>query len=280
MELYNWINEINTSPQAKLTWPKFLKPYHLITLALSLKKAGENNLELPDELKSYAIRMHLWESIGGQASNTVKENATEEKFLPIHSFSENKRNVNDVVDKLAKIIKKNTSEEIKNSLSACLQEIVNNFFDHANAKKELPCLVAAQSWPKAKLLQVAIADAGIGIRDSLSRNSELHPALNKRNACELASEYGITSKPNQGHSGYGLTLAKDLMKLCGGTFALFSGDEIFWLEQEQSASEKTDCKWNGTLLILEWKMDKELNVGSVYKSWPLPQGFNEDDFFD
>ncbi len=280
MELYNWISQTEKLIPEKLALPEFLKPYHLVTLALSMKKAGQTSLELPNELKNYATRMHLWEAIGEQPPILLNERASAEKFLPIHSFNDNQRNVTQVVNKLAEIINKNTSNEIKNSLSVCLQEIVNNFFAHANAKSELPCLIAAQSWPKAKLLQVAIADSGIGIRTSLGQNTTLHSALNKRNACELASEYGVTGKPNQGHSGYGLTLAKDLMKFCNGTYVLLSGNEVCWSEHTESGSEKTDCSWDGTLLILEWRMDKDLNVGSVYKSWPLPEGFNEDDFLD
>lgn len=143
----------------------------------------------------------------------------------------------------------------------------------------MPCLVAAQSWPKGGLVQIAIADSGIGIRNSLSENSDLANELSCGNACEISSRYGISSKLNNGHSGYGLTLAKDLMKQAGGKYILVSGNEIFSSSSKSDKASVTTDPWEGTLLILEWKMDVPLNSTQVYNGWPITEGFDEDDFF-
>lgn len=278
-ELAIWINSLKIVSQGKCRYPQFLKPYHFITLALAIKKAGWTTFNLPEKLQPYAARMQLWEALDMPSPRIVGRHSTEGKFLPVQIFNKNKQNVTDVAAQLIKVIKKNASLEYRDSLSICLQEIVNNFFDHANIANELPCLVAAQSWPKGNLVQIAIADSGIGIRASLQDNFELQTQLEAQNACTLASQYGVTSKPNAGHSGYGLALAKGLMEASGGKYILLSGNEIFTCKQGIAKSEKLNCAWDGTLLILEWEINKDLNVGSVYNNWPIAAGFNEDDFF-
>jgi anti-sigma regulatory factor (Ser/Thr protein kinase) len=277
-EVIKWVNELSDYP---VPVPAFLKPFHLVTLGLVAKRNKWNNLKLPEQLEKYAVRMKLWESVDMKPPCKVREYGEDGKFLPVQSFKKGKEDIQSVVEQVGKIVLKTTSKEYQDALSNCLQEIIDNFFAHAEASNELPCLVSAQSWPKGSLVQMAIADAGIGIRSSLNKNEELLYRLTANNACEMASEYGISSKIGDGHSGYGLTLAQDLMKQSGGTYILFSGDELFLCQNGKPLSKNsTNCGWNGTLLVLEWEMNKQLDASSVYNSWPMPDGMNEDDYFD
>lgn len=245
-------------------------------MGLAVKKGGWRNFTIPDALEKYAARMNLWNSVGMKPPCNVTHRSQKGKFLPVKRFDQKQRDVQTVAADLAGIINKTLSDEYHNSLSICLEELVNNFFDHSQSGNNLPCLVAAQSWPAGKLVQVAIADAGIGIRTSLTENNDLKHALKQKNACRLASTYGISSKPGNDHSGYGLTLAKDLMRQAKGSYILLSGNEIYSLT---GGAQQLSCTWAGTLLVLEWSLDSQLNSKSVYDSWPLPKGFNEDDFF-
>lgn len=279
-EVIAWINELQKIPTSEAcAAPSFLKPFHLVTTGLAVKRGGWSNFGLPDELEKYAARMNLWNSVGMEPPCTVTRRSQAGRFLPVKRFDQQQRDVQTVAIELASIINMTLSDEYHSSLSACLEELVNNFFDHSQSGNELPCLIAAQSWPAGKLVQVAIADAGIGIRSSLTENADLAPQLNQENACKLASTYGISSKPGNNHSGYGLTLAKDLMKQSNGSYILLSGNEIYSSTRGHGASQKLTCTWNGTILVLEWSLDSQLNSKSVYDSWPLPEGFNEDDFF-
>ncbi|MFZ2315831.1 MAG: hypothetical protein WAW86_09285 [Gammaproteobacteria bacterium] len=286
-ELVKWIEGFQHLHSGKYICPNFFKPYHLITLGLALKKAGCTDLKVPSTLAPYATRMHLWEAIGITPPKTISKFPPDGRFLPIHAFRKNNdiltpdinNEVNQLVSQLIGVIRKNTSSEYQASLSVCLLEIVNNFYDHAHPHNSLPCLISGQSWPRGNLIQIAIADSGIGIRESLSENAALLDELKNGNACELASKYGVTSKPNKNHSGYGLTLAKDLMTQSNGSYILISGNELFSCANGVNNSTQIDCLLNGTLLVLEWAIDSQLNTTSVYQSWPLPEGFNENDFF-
>src|SRR3546814_14318315 len=89
--------------------------------------------------------------------------------------------------------------------------------DLARTDDGLHGFVCAQTWYRDSRAQVAIADSGIGIRSSLTESLDLAKRLAKQNACELATEYGISSKLGRGHAGYGLTLARDLAQQTPGS---------------------------------------------------------------
>ncbi|QIN36819.1 ATP-binding protein [Legionella longbeachae] len=275
----NWLTELSKINDNDCRSPGFWKPYHLVTTGLTMKRVGAKNFTLPEEFQSYAARMKLWESIDIEPPLIVNSRNANGRFLPVHSFNRSYRDVISVGNKLAEVVIQTASLEYQDTINICLQELVNNFFDHANAEDNLPCLVAAQSWPKGGVVQIAIADSGIGIRNSLSKDDNLVEELKKGNACEISSRYGVSSKLNNGHSGYGLTLAKDLMKQANGRFILVSGNEIFIASGDDEKALISTNPWTGTLLVLEWKMDVSLNSTCVYNNWPITEGFNADDFF-
>ena len=126
------------------------------------------------------------------------------------------------------------------------------------------------------MAQIAIADLGIGIRQSLASNTTVVSELENANACELASRYGVTSKPEH-HSGYGLALARELMTRSGGQFMVFSGGEAYVSGNHGDNSVAMPAEWPGTLILLEWKLDRPLRVLDVYRDWPLPEGIDDDD---
>lgn len=279
-DIQGWITELHEElPNGQCECPQFLKPFHLVTMGLAIKQAGWENFKLPEALSRYAARMELWESVDIVSPVKVNKRSPSGKFLPVQRFDKDNRNVSNVVSRLQEIVANTASEATKNALDNCLQELINNFFDHANSDVMLPCLVAAQSWPKGKLIQVAIADAGIGIRASLEENHNLQGELRGGNACEIASKYSITSKPGNGHSGYGLTLTRDLMEQANGNFILFSGKELFSYTNGVPKSYSIPAEWKGTLLILEWNIDTTLDAKCVYRGWPIPNGFNANEFF-
>lgn len=273
IEVGDWLEQLHmlSSGQAAHC-PSFLKPIHLVTMGLAAKKCGGQGLRLPQHLEKYASRMHLWESVGMTAPCSVTHLPPDGRFLPVHRFDLSTRDVLSVINQLASIINRTLSEEYRASLSVCIEELVNNFFDHADSAHTLPCLTAAQCWPNSgRLVQVAIADAGVGVRCSLGENTALIKRLAEGNACELASTYGISCKPHNGHSGYGLALAEGLMKQANGTYILVSGNEIYAVSGKKITASQLQYAWDGTILVLEWSLDTELDSLSVYNSWPSPE---------
>lgn len=258
--------------------PGFLKPFHMLTLVSEVKRHKQYELALPPDLTSYAARMQLWEAAGLEPPYAVPKRSELGRFLPVAPLK-SEQAVDESVDQLSRIIRsRHMSNESVESLSVTLFELLMNCFNHAAVHDELHGLACAQPWTRANLGQIAIVDCGIGIRGSLELNLDLALMLEQLNACDLASRYGITSKPGKGHSGYGLTLARDLMQQAKGSFILVSGQEAFWQCDEKEVSHTMDVGWDGTLIILEWPLNTNLNSKGVYENWPLPEGFDKNDF--
>jgi len=99
-------------------------------------------------------------------------------------------------------------------LSYCLREIIRNAFEHANIDE---CYVMAQRYSDG-VAEIAIADRGIGVMNSLSSAFEV---ASPEQAIQLALQPGITSGAdnatgsNWDNSGFGLFITSELGKKYG-----------------------------------------------------------------
>ncbi|MBS0290200.1 MAG: sensor histidine kinase [Proteobacteria bacterium] len=276
IDIKTWLNALNKANHGHLSCPGFLKPYHLVTLALMLKQNNVQWLELSEEIESYALRMGLWDALNITPPYEMRENPTQNKFLPVAVLSDPNRIMHTAKDLIKLVYQQKLGLTSFESVEIMLMELIENTYKHARVDNQIHGLVCAQSWPKGNLVQVVFADMGIGIKHSLAENPLLHEKLKFHNPCQLACELGVTSKPNA-HSGYGLALTKGLMKQSNGHLIVLSHDEgICISENKEIAFQITP--WYGTLIILEWPIQQQLDVGAVYASWPLPEGFAINDF--
>lgn len=274
-----WIQQLSSLTTAgKCAAPQFLKPYHFVTTALTVKRSKFTSLNLPENLTNYAIRMHLWEAAGLPDPTSVTANPEGKRFLPVEALRD-RNAVATSASKLALIAGNNGADAATvNSLETALMEILENCFAHAQMNDELWGLACAQTWPKGNKAQIAIADSGVGIRNSLLDNPLLAHRLAEENSCEMATQYGVTGKPGKGHSGYGLTLSRQLLEGNGGTLIIVSHDEYFCSSNGHTSSGKLISPWLGTVVMLEWNTDRPLDVTAVYNGWPLPEGMIDGDF--
>jgi hypothetical protein len=92
----------------------------------------------------------------------------------------------------------------------------------------------------------------------------------------------VTSKPGK-HTGYGLYVASDLVVRNGGTFRIYSGNEILtlyrnkWRRVEHYA--KVNKSWNGTWVAMIFDLDAQISIDDVYLTLPPSQGTELEDFF-
>lgn len=258
----------------------FIKPFHFTMLATECQRHGAEGITWNGPMQRFAARMGLWEALGFEAPVRVAQHDHTGRFLPIAPLRDAAA-VNDYADALCMIV---TSQGIvgaatERSLFIALTELLGNCFAHAAAAPNCTGITCAQSWPRGNLAQIAIVDPGIGIRASLSANQALQDRLLSENACELATELHITSKPGAGHSGYGLTVGKELFSQNGGNFILISGTEAYRRHGEREIRTTLPVNgWQGTIVVLEWRIDQPLDIGAVYNNWPLPDGMTNEDF--
>jgi len=269
-ELVEWLNCLENQDSKRVH--KFIKPFHLATLAIYAKNHGLKDIEnyFDTSIIKYATRMKLWEILELTPPYNINEHARKDRFLEIKAVK-SEIDVDTISKNLENIIssQNNLDKESQDSVGIVLSELLGNCYHHANPEpKGLFGLVVAQTWKKGNLAQIAIADAGVGIRRTLSNNPNLIKVLSTKNACELATEYTITGKPNEMHSGYGLTLSKEILERNNGNFIIVSGKEAF-----QSCGKiinndrELKIGWNGTLIIFEWNTDQPLDAKAVYDNW-------------
>jgi hypothetical protein len=154
---------------------------------------------------------------------------------------------------LARMILGESGPMLGHPVSYCFTEIIRNVFEHSGADE---CWVCGQRY-KGNVLEIAIVDKGMGIRNSLL--PKYPHILSDKAALALAIQPGVTKvfdeKIGSGYydnSGFGLYVISELAKergdffLCSGTEALnigqgkytfssgkFSGTAIrLWLKKE------------------------------------------------
>jgi anti-sigma regulatory factor (Ser/Thr protein kinase) len=223
--------------------------------------------------------MKLWQALGMESPFGPKERVSSGRYHPIELLTD-EATIDDVAESLVSLFTPVCSNaRTLDAVQTMLRELIGNCYAHSDVADGLYGIICAQVWAGGRKAQIALADSGIGIRSSLEQNPELADRLRTENSCGLATEYGITSKPGRGHSGYGLHIAKRLLEQNKGVLYVRSGLEACCVSQAVTKNFYTKSRWNGTLLVIEWDIDKPMDISDVYASLPLPEGINDDDFF-
>ena len=278
-ELESWLEKLQLlETTSHCTGPKFIKPFHLGTLTHKLRLHKIAQLNVPEKMSSYANTMKLWDALNVSPPPPVKNRWPSGRYHPIELLK-NSDTVDNLADKLTILFSTVCSDpKTLDGVNTMLRELVGNCYAHSDVKDGIFGVVCAQVWPKGKKAQIVIADTGIGIRASLRQNAQLLHQIKHQNCCELSTEYGITSKPGKGHSGYGLTVARKLIEQNNGNLIVRSGTEMFCYQEGNIIRDSFKRSWEGTLLIIEWDINVPMNIGKVYESFPLPEGMTDDDF--
>ena len=277
-DIENWLRElVCLSNSNACQTPRFIKPFHLATLTHALRRNPVMALSLPDKIGDYADTMMLWDALELESPFGPK-NRKPGRYYPLRLLND-EHAIEDVAEELAKLFSEVCFDErTVDAVQLMLRELIGNCYAHSDVEDGLFGVICAQVWGSGRKAQITLADSGVGIRNSLRQNALLLDRLAHANSCELATEYGVTSKPGKGHSGYGLAVARKLLEQNNGCLYVRSGYEAYALSANRSESFTTPLRWDGTLLVIEWDLDTKMDIGLVYDSFPLPEGMNDDDF--
>lgn len=278
-DIENWLAQLRDLRASRACeGPPFVKPFHLVTLAHTLRQERAMNLKLPPKIGDYADTMKLWGALGLPSPFGPKHRQAAGRYHPVQLLQQEGL-IDDAADALLALFEPVCDNaETLDAVQTMLRELIGNCFAHSAVIDGLYGIICAQVWNGGRKAQIALADSGIGIRASLSQNELLLDRLAASNSCEIATEYGVTSKPGQGHSGYGLTVARRLVEQNHGMLYVRSGTELFHLCNRASSKRTSPTCWDGTLLVIEWNLDGPVDISKVYESFPLPEGMHDDDF--
>ena len=154
--------------------------------------------------------------------------------------------VGEIVDehaaRLAAVLTRHTAGALFETVQYALREIMRNTAEHARAPTLSYC---AQYWPQKDRVQIGIIDAGVGIRETLSKNPFLH-IESECDALKLAVMPGVSGKMYQGvevkpydvwqNSGYGLYM---ISRICrnAGSFLISSKEGTLGILKDKHESQ-------------------------------------------
>lgn len=194
-EVESWLATLSEARQSRTYRPPdFFRPYHLATFALMLRAGGYDEVAFPEKFETYAIRMGVYDAAGIPPPRTVRKTDSKGRFQPVTPLTD-PTTVTNVADSLSRICSPQAAtRETVDSLEIAISELLENCYAHGRKQVGgFHGLAAAQAWFYGHLAQIAVADAGIGIRARLMDNPDLHELLASENACELATRYGVTA---------------------------------------------------------------------------------------
>lgn len=155
-------------------------------------------------------------------------------------------------------------EEVSGAIKYSLIELLRNVVQHSNSK--IGGVAMAQYYPKNGLVNVSVADVGVGLRATLS---EVYPEIDKdMKAVKFATQPHVsgtfgpsTYTAMKDNAGLGLFFIKQIASLSGGSFFLASGDAIVDIWGDASGIQKKIYKyaknggWPGTFAYLQLQVE-------------------------
>lgn len=145
--------------------------------------------------------------------------------------------------------------QLSDMILMVFSELIGNFYSHSNDQSR--SIVVA--YGKKDYVEIACADAGIGIVESLRSRLGF-----KNNLALLRSAFakGISSKPSSDHMGYGLWMIDETIKKNSGYLFAYSQDAYY-----ERRGDRVTCveapKWKGTIVYLKLNTANPISVKDI-----------------
>ncbi|TQK27967.1 ATP-binding protein [Arthrobacter sp. SLBN-53] len=199
------------------------------------RKGGKVNLTNDRSTSSirYLERMKLFDAIGCESVSSVQEHDPAGRFIPVTRITDGKELTDFLTDFIPLL---HAEPEEAMTIRYVLAELVRNTLEHSGPPHA--AFVAAQVIRTDGRLAVAVADAGIGIRKSITR---FHAAKDDQEAIVKAFEPGISGATvtfggNENNGGAGLFFMKAMATMARCHMVAVSGDTAMKLGRRPKGS--------------------------------------------
>lgn len=245
---------------------RFAEPFAMLVLASEIgafrkSRAAAQFRATSFEHLSYLAHMGFFTAFGLRFGKDPGEAAGNTNYLPLTFFSvddvrnearESMQDLGAVVEarseRLARLLVREKEGSLVDLVTYSLREIMRNVVEHSSSSTIGYC---GQYWPAAGKVEIAIADAGVGLASTLRRNPHLQ-VESDRHAIHLAMIPGISGRTYKGaskqrsewaNSGYGLYMTR---RLCadGGEFTICSNTAAITICPDGSTDH--DILFHGT----------------------------------
>lgn len=229
--------------------------------------------------------MRFYTAIGIKHGRGFDEDYGNQKYLPITKLdikalreqgAANMERIQEVIVSKSNLMANVLSQgnaSYKKWLSYALTEIMRNIPEHSDAKEIWYC---AQYWPSFDLVELAILDEGIGIKESLLSNVAYESLISTdKEALEYALKPGIsrtfipgksnTSIDEWANSGYGLYMVSRTCAALGGNFIILSGDAAMKVDENGVKEYPGNCHLKGTAIQIRVRLSQMSKYEEVVK---------------
>ena len=157
-------------------------------------------------------------------------------------------------------------------LSYCFYEILDNVVTHSGKN----CgTVISRFLPDENVIQILVADDGIGIQQSLKEN-EQYKNISEADAIAKCIQDKVTDGKGM---GYGLYSTLCLVRNAGIRLELHSGNHLLISDGNTERVEEAPI-WQGTLLYLELHSNKEIDPNSILENRADAESEFNEEFLD
>ena len=220
---------------------EFVEPAGLCGLAALLEylcgRCEDVGLELPGrDVPAYLERMNFFRIFGGRISTNADIEALEERrrtnpgtlqeLINFHTEEE----IPGIIHRISEILE-NQGYRLRERVAVCstLSEVCANAAEHgvssfgAYASVQAYHHIVSGSRRRGEEVLIAIADGGVGVRETLSRNPKYaEETATDNDAMRHALEMGVSGTGEIGRGG-GLALVAGIAARSGGSLSLRSG---------------------------------------------------------
>jgi len=144
------------------------------------------------------------------------------------------------------------SPRLRNAIVGVVWEIYDNAFEHANSS--IGIFSCGQYFPRLRILQLAVADFGIGIPSNVIQYLRLH--LPAEICLRWAFQKGASTKTQGTRRGLGLTFLKDFVNLNHGKLEIYSQNGYALVHDGKERFQNRKNSLQGTIVNLTLRCDE------------------------
>lgn len=258
---------------------KFLTPAAIVAILVrcnrwkregkAISLSGADTCENLGYLQRMDFLSHLGVNI---PENFIRRNPSG-RFVPVQTLNFASGNVDQIASEISRCTLPDASpvDDVYRLLQYAAGELLSNAKYHSGGR----AFVCAQFFPKMNLVRIAVADAGIGIRQSFLNTSREAEAATPDAAIRLALQPRVSSvllRPNpnpyagQNHRGVGLSITRVLAHEAVGRLSIVSEDgwfdELHGTEQDRP---KESIFFPGTLVALSLHRDHISDYAAMHE---------------
>lgn len=264
---WRWHSDLKSPIEVNFKGCNFIAPYAVTLFAAYLlwlkeikKKAVRIHAIKSSVAGSYLVETGFFELFGEKPSEDVANRPDRTvKLTKIKSSSEIAPFAAKVMD-----ILRIEDEELEGAVKYSLIELLRNVVQHSGS--QVGGIAMAQYYPGSGLVNVCVADMGIGVRESLK---EAYPeietdfqALKLATLPHVSRTFGpATYTAMRDNAGLGLFFIKQIASLAAGSFFLGSKEALMDLWGSKECQQKKLYKiaknggWPGTFAYLQLRRD-------------------------